>query len=147
MRCSPGPRWRRTHESYCDDRYVLRRREALKRRHVRRGSREIRAVVVGGILLFIRREVTKIRLHRGDIRLVLRIRKLRNCDRGKNADDDDNDQKLDKCKTLFAAHMDQTSVATRKNGSRSLVLIPFSCGPGACQKERLNPSVIPVKRD
>src|SRR4030088_1080970 len=66
-------------------------------------TREVRAVVVGGILLFICREVTKVRLHRGDIRLVLRVRKLRNRNRGKNADDDDHDQKLNKSKTLLVA--------------------------------------------
>src|SRR5450759_1662645 len=66
-------------------------------------TREVRAVVVGGKLLFIRSEVTKVRLHRGDVRLVLRIRELRNRNRGKNADDDDYDQKLNKSKTLFVA--------------------------------------------
>src|ERR1700693_3947263 len=117
MRCSRGPRWRRTHKRYGDDRYVLRRREALKWHQVRRGAREVHAVVVGGILLFIRSEVTKVRLHRGDVRLVLRIRKLRNRYRGKNADDDDNDQKLNKGKTLSVAHMDQTSTRKRWIGS------------------------------
>src|ERR1700686_4945568 len=76
---------------------VRRRREALGRTV----TREVRAVVVGGILLFIRREVTKVRLHRGDIRLVLRVRKLRNRNRGKNADDDDNDQQLNKSKPFL----------------------------------------------
>src|ERR1700737_371318 len=105
MRSRRGPCWRRA--SDCSRRHgnVLRRRKAL------RGTvtREVRAVVVGGILLFIRREVTKVRLHRGDIRLVLRVRKLRNRNRGKNTDDDDNDQKFNECKTLFVTHMDQTS--------------------------------------
>src|ERR1700693_1155627 len=97
MRSSRGPCGRRADN--CGRRHgnVLRRREAL------RGTvtREVRAVVVRGILLFIRREVTKVRLHRGDVRLVLRIRKLRDRNRGKNADDYDDDQKLDKSKTLF----------------------------------------------
>src|ERR1700682_2891163 len=100
MRCSRGPGWRGRGGSCGSDRHVLRRRKALRRTV----AREVPAVVVGRILLFIRREVTKVRLHRCDIRLVLRVRKLRNRDRGKNADDDDNDQKLNKCKTLFVAH-------------------------------------------
>src|ERR1700687_3785126 len=103
MRCSRAPGLRRSDNYYGDDRYVLRRREALKRRRIRRGTGEIRTVVVSGILLFIRSEVTKVGLHRGDVRLVLRIRKLRNRNRGKNADDDDHDQKFNKCKTLFVA--------------------------------------------
>src|ERR1700686_410975 len=93
---------------------VRRRREALGRTV----TREVRAVVVGGILLFIRREVTKVRLHRGDIRLVLRVRKLRDRDRGKNADDDDDDQKLDKGESLFIAHsLTPEAVGEVPNGS------------------------------
>ena len=45
--------------------------------------------------LFGRHEVTKIRLHRGDVRLRLGVRELRNRDRGKNTDDHDDDQELD----------------------------------------------------
>src|ERR1700730_18037936 len=106
MGCGRGPRWRRTQKGYGDYRHVLRRREALKRRHVRSGTREVGAVVVGGVLLFIGREVTKVRLHRGDMRLVLRVRKLRNRNRRENTNDHDYDQKLDECKALFVAHMD-----------------------------------------
>src|SRR5207249_8631912 len=38
-------------------------------------------------------------LHRREIRLLLRVRELRNRDRGQNADDHDDDQKLDQCKS------------------------------------------------
>src|SRR6267378_2738912 len=99
MRSSRGPRRWRADKRSRQHGNVLRGRKALGRTV----TREVRAVVVSGILLFIRREVTKVRLHRGDIRLVLRIRKLRNRDRGKNANDDDYDQKFNKCKTLFVA--------------------------------------------
>src|ERR1700674_1320137 len=97
MRSGRGPCGRRADNRGRRGGNVLRRREALGGTV----TREVRAVVVGSILLFIRSEVTKVRLHRGDIRLVLRVRKLRNRNRGKNADDDDNDQKLNKCETLF----------------------------------------------
>src|SRR3954470_9094222 len=86
------------------DRDVLRRGEALQRRRGSRGATEVRTTVVGSVLLFVGRHVAEVRLHRGDIRLVLCIRKLRNRNRGKNADDDDDDQKLDQRKTLFVAH-------------------------------------------
>src|ERR1700694_2144657 len=101
MRSEGRPSRRRA--SDCGRRHgnVLRRIETLRNTV----TREIRAVVVGGILLFIRREVTKVRLHRGHIGLVLRVRKLRNRNRGKNTDDHDNDQTLNKCKTLFVAHL------------------------------------------
>src|SRR5437660_1239043 len=87
------------------DRYVLRRAEALQRSRGSRDTTEIRTTVVGSVLLFVGRHVAKVRLHRGDVRLVLGIRELRNRDRGKNADDDDHDQKLNKGKTLFVAHL------------------------------------------
>src|ERR1700716_1803357 len=99
MRSSRCPCGRRADNGGRPDGNVLGRGEALSRTV----TREVRAVVVGGKLLFIRREVAKVRLHRGDVRLVLRIRKLRNRNRGKNADDDDNDQKFNKSKTLFVA--------------------------------------------
>src|ERR1700693_5904072 len=97
MRSSGGPCGRRADN--CGRRHgnVLRRVETLGRTV----TREVRAVVVSGILLFIRSEVTKVRLHSGDVRLVLRVRELRNRYRGKNADDDDDDQKLNECKTLL----------------------------------------------
>src|SRR5204862_5383185 len=82
----------------------LRRRETLKRRGTSGRASEVRAVVVGGVLLFVGRQVAKVRLHRSDVRLVLRVGELRNRDRGKNTDDNDHDQKLDKSKTLLAAN-------------------------------------------
>src|SRR2546423_15628286 len=99
MRSGRGPRRRRSID--CGRRHgnVLRRREALSRTV----TREVRTVVVGGILLFIRSEVTKVRLHRGDVRLVLRIRELRNRYRGRNADVEDDDQKFNKRKTTISA--------------------------------------------
>src|ERR1700674_2027186 len=98
-RCGPcGRRAINCGRRHCN---VLRGIEALNNAV----AREVCTVVVGGILLFIRSEVTKVGLHRGDVRLVLRVRKLRNRDRGKNADDDDHDQKLNECKTLFVAHL------------------------------------------
>ena len=51
----------------------------------------VRTVVVGEIRFLRRNEVAKIRLHRGDVRLFLRVRELRNRDRGQDADDDDDD--------------------------------------------------------
>src|SRR2546423_3512783 len=99
MRSGRGPRRRRAVDCRRRHGNVLRRREALSRTV----TREVRAVVVSRVLLLERREVTKVGLHRGDVRLVLRIRELRNRYRGKNADDDDDDQKLNKCKTLFVA--------------------------------------------
>src|SRR4029077_5269484 len=87
-----------------DDCHVLRWGEALQRSCHGSGSTEVRAVVVRGVLLFVGRHVAQVRLHRCDIRLVLRVRELRNRDRGKDADDDDDDQKLDEGKTLLAGH-------------------------------------------
>src|ERR1700674_5213640 len=101
MHSGCGPSGRRASDCGRSDGDVLRGIETLG--HTT--AREVRAVVVSGILLFIRSEVTKVRLHRGDVRLVLRVRELRNRNRGKNADDDDHDQKLNKSKTLFVAHL------------------------------------------
>src|SRR3954451_9436463 len=49
-------------------------------------------------------QVPQVRLHAGKNRLFLRVGKLRNCDRGQNADDHDHDQQLDQGKTLAVAH-------------------------------------------
>src|SRR4051794_16015152 len=108
VRSRRAPRLRRA-SHYCSrDRHVLRRREAVQRRRTRRGTGEVRTVVVGSVLLFVGRQVAKVRLHRGDISLVLRICKLRNRDRGKDADDDDHDQKLNEGKALFVIlHMNK----------------------------------------
>src|SRR3981081_1737772 len=99
MRSRRGPCGWRTIDRGRRNGDVLRRHEALGRTV----AREVGAVLVSGILLFECREVTKVGLHRGDVRLVLGICKLRNRNRGKNADDDDYDQKLDKRKTLPGA--------------------------------------------
>ena len=100
-------RWR-TGDKRCGDGYVSRRREAKARAShscwARRGIREVGTVSISGVLLFVGRKVAKVRLHRGDIRLFFGLGELRNRDRGKNADDDDYDQKLNKGKTLFVAH-------------------------------------------
>src|SRR5437870_1044146 len=105
MNRSAGPGLRGSRSSSDRNGYVLRRAEALERRRGGRGSREVSTTVVGSVLLFVGRHVAKVRLHRGDVRLVLRICELRNRDRGKNADDDDHDQKLNEGKTLFVAHL------------------------------------------
>src|SRR2546423_10010303 len=104
VRGSSRPRLRRTSNRHRNDRHVLRRREAVERGRARCSAREISAVVVSGVLLFVGRQVAKVRLHRCDVRLVLGVGELRNRNRGKNADDDDYDQKLNECKTLFVAH-------------------------------------------
>src|SRR5437660_3465642 len=104
MNRSAGPGLRGSRSGSDDDGDVLRRAEALERRRGGRSSGEVGTTVVGGVLLFVGRHVAKVRLHRGDVRLVLRICELRNRDRGKNADDDDYDQKLNKGKTPFVAH-------------------------------------------
>src|SRR2546423_8001408 len=106
MRSGGAPRRGRAGNVGHYDSHVLRRAEALKRRRGGRGSTEIRATVVSSVLLFVGRHVAKVRLHRGDVRLVLRICKLRDRNRGKNADDDDYDQKLDQGETLFVAHFE-----------------------------------------
>src|SRR5207247_6451639 len=98
---------RRGRTSNCRNRngHVLRGAKALERSRGGRGSREVGTTVVGSVLLFVGRHVAKVRLHRGEIRLLLGVRELRNRDRGKNADDDDHDQKLNEGKTLFVAHL------------------------------------------
>src|SRR6476661_8987825 len=61
------PRRRRAGGGVCNDRHVLRRREPLERRSHRRGSTEIRSTVIGGVLLFVGREIAKVGLHLRDI--------------------------------------------------------------------------------
>src|SRR2546423_2708180 len=106
LRVRGGRAPRRGRASNCShyDRDVLRRGETLDRRRRGRGAREVRTLLVSSVLLFVGRDVAKVRLHRGDVRLVLGVGELRNRNRGKNADDDDYDQKLNECKTLSAAH-------------------------------------------
>src|SRR5438552_16037940 len=104
MNRSAGPGLRGSRSGSDRNGYVLRRAEALQWRGGSRGSREVSTTVVGSVLLFVGRHVAKVRLHRGNVRLVLRICELRNRDRGKNADDDDHDQKLNEGKTPFVAH-------------------------------------------
>src|SRR6266568_1671342 len=103
MNRSAGPGLRGSRNGSDRNGYVLRRAEALQWRGGSRGSREVSTAVVGSVLLFVGRHVAKVRLHRCDVRLVLGVRELRNRDRGKNADDDDHDQKLNERKTLFIA--------------------------------------------
>src|SRR2546430_13421570 len=100
MRSGRAPRRRRAGNVGHYDGHVLRGAEALKRRRGGRGATEMRATVVSSVLLFVGRHVAKVRLHRGDVRLVLGVGELRNRNRGKNADDDDYDQKLDQRETL-----------------------------------------------
>src|SRR5207245_10091855 len=50
--------------------------------------------------LFRSHEVPEIRLHRSQIRLLLRVGELRNRDGGQNTDDHHNDQKLNEGETL-----------------------------------------------
>src|SRR2546427_5104130 len=66
---------------------------------------------VGEIRLFGGHEVPEIRLHRSQIRLLLRVGELRNRDGGQNTDDHHDDQKLDQGKAL-AVH--STTSPTRK---------------------------------
>src|SRR5437868_6773767 len=104
MNRGAGPALRGTRSGGGSNGYVLRGAEALEGRRHRRSASEVRAVVVGGVLLFVGREVAKVRLHRSDISLVFGIGKLRDRNRGKNADDDDYDQKLDQGEALLIAH-------------------------------------------
>src|SRR5438045_4869475 len=106
MRSGRAPRRGRAGNCRDDDGHVLRWAEALERSRSRRGSREVGTTVVGSVLLFVGRHVAKVRLHRGDVRLVLGIGELRNRNRGKNADDHDYDQKFNECKTLSVAHLE-----------------------------------------
>src|SRR6266542_1142003 len=87
-------------------------KDVARRRAERRGTGSRRTARRAGVLervgevrLFRRDEVAKVGLHRSDVRLLLRVRELRNGDGGKNADDDDHDQKLDQRETL-AIHLD-----------------------------------------
>src|SRR6266513_5838197 len=74
---------------------------------------QVRGVLhrVGEIRLFGGHEVPEIRLHRSQIRLLLRVSELRNRDGGQNADDHHHDEKLDQGKAL-AVH--STTSPTRK---------------------------------
>src|SRR2546430_2646939 len=45
-------------------------------------------------------QVTQVGLHRGEVRLFLRVGELRDRDRGQDADDHDHDQQLDERETL-----------------------------------------------
>src|SRR5436305_10770395 len=98
-----APRRGRTSNCRHDDGYVLRGAETLERSRSGRGSREVGTTVVGSVLLFVGRHVAKVRLHRGDVRLILGVSELRNRNRGKNADNHDYDQKLNERKALFIA--------------------------------------------
>ena len=93
-----GPAGGRTSNRSERNRHVLRRGEALRRTV----AREVRTRTVCGVALFVGRAVAKVSLHRCEISLLLRVGELRNRDRGKNADNHDNDQKLDQRETLFA---------------------------------------------
>src|SRR4029077_1932366 len=55
---------------------------------------------IGEEALFRGHHVAEVRLHRGDIRLRLRVRELRDRNRGENADDHDDDQQLDEGEAL-----------------------------------------------
>src|SRR5438105_15283400 len=134
MNRSAGPGLRGSRSSSDRNGYVLRRAEALERRRGGRGSREVSTTVVGSVLLFVGRHVAKVRLHRGDVRLVLRICELGNRDRGKNADDDDDDQKLDQRKTFLAAHL---KLLKLKNGWASGVGLPSNLLVPHCEVRRI----------
>ena len=111
-------RIRRVHADAADDASELRvnvrrgpvasarrdRRETNARRrrelHVRGVNRRRILAAVGEERFFSGDEVTKIRDHRGLVRLALRVRELRNRDRGQNADDHDDDEQFDEGKAL-----------------------------------------------
>src|SRR5688500_5755365 len=83
------------------DRHAAARGIALNRSRDGRTTRgEIRARVIGGITLLCGHEVTKVALHGREVRLLLRVRELRDRDRGQNADDHDDDQELDQGKAF-----------------------------------------------
>src|SRR5437762_13015442 len=100
-----APRRGRTSNCRHDDGYVLRGAETLERSRSGRGSREVGTTVVGSVLLFVGRHVAKVRLHRGEIRLLLGVRELRDRDRGKNADDGAHDQQLNEGTAFFVADL------------------------------------------
>src|SRR5690349_500853 len=79
--------------------------------HALRGIRRVGSRV-GEVRLFSRDQVAQIRLHGGDVRLRLRVGELRDGDRGKNTDDHDDDQKLDKGETLadVALHLKRSPI-------------------------------------
>src|SRR6266498_3984383 len=81
-------------------RHVLRRGKALRRA----AAGEVLPGAVDGVAFLVRGEVAEVSIHRRDVSLLLGVRELRNRDRGKNADDDDHDEKLDQCETLLVAY-------------------------------------------
>src|SRR5438034_426859 len=80
--------------------------EVDRTRGGRRGARRGRAVLdrVGEVRLFGGHQVPKVRLHRGDVRLRLRVGELRDRDGGQDADDYHHNQQLNECETL-AVHL------------------------------------------
>src|SRR5688500_19896601 len=84
-------------------------------------AREVRAGAVRGIALFVRGQVAKVSLHRCEVGLLLRVRELRDRDRGENADDDDDDQKLDQRETLFVADHSVSLSKRSKGGAEAPV--------------------------
>src|SRR5712692_810262 len=76
--------------------------EVHRARGRRGGARDAGRVLhrVGKIRLFGRDQVAQVRLHRGDVRLRLGVRELRDRDRGQDADDHDHDQELNERETL-----------------------------------------------
>src|SRR5688572_14359124 len=67
-------------------------------------SGEVRPGAVGRETLFVDGKIAKVGLHCGDIRLLPRIPEFRDGDGGKNADDDDDNQKLYECERLSFFH-------------------------------------------
>src|SRR5438445_9445117 len=94
MNRSAGPGLRGSRSGSDRNGYVLRRAEALERRRGGRSSGEVGTTVVGGVLLFVGRHVAKVRLHRGNVRLVLRICELRNRKDRKSTDLNYSDAKI-----------------------------------------------------
>jgi len=72
--------------------------------HVRGIDRRRVLAAVREERLFSGDEVAKIRDHRGLVRLALRVRELRDRDRGQDADDHDDDEQFNEGKTLSQVH-------------------------------------------
>src|SRR5687767_1549852 len=103
MRCCRAPA-RRTGARGSErsrDGHVLRRTEALQRGSRSRCAGEVHAIRIRSEALLIRGQVAEIGLHRREVRLFLRVRELRNRDRGENADNYDDDQKFDQRESLL----------------------------------------------
>src|SRR5215208_5018192 len=79
-------------------RVVVRRRAPARAERVRHVDRDARRR--GEVGLLRGHEVAQVRLHRGHVGLLLRVRELRDRDRRENADDHDHDQQLDQRETL-----------------------------------------------